>query len=248
MRHEWMVTTTNGFSSTLPLYVYVLDEKKYEVKKVNEGDVILFIRKVFEKMQLATECLIISVIYLDKIMINGGIEIRYCNWRPLLFTAILTASKFWEDFNVWNIDYVESIGLYSLKSINRMESEFLSLCGFHLFVSAELYNQYYIAVKDVSNNIFSQQTHFNRFNKESVLTQSLRMSESRHFVDNALVRRTSLLYLQSHAGGKPEESKKVTSPKRGGVVVVKKIEEEEVMTNNTEYKINESEVVNTPKK
>ncbi len=54
-------------------------------------------RKVMDKMQLATECIIISLIYLEKIMIKGRIELRYCNWKPLMFTAILLASKFWED-------------------------------------------------------------------------------------------------------------------------------------------------------
>ena len=61
-------------------------------------------------------------------MINSGIEIKYCNWKPLLFTAILLASKFWEDINFWNVDYVDALAIYNLKSINRMESEFVSLC------------------------------------------------------------------------------------------------------------------------
>lgn len=81
----------------MPLFLYVLEDIEYEEKKVAEGDVILFMRKIFEKMQLATECIIISLIYLEKIMINGSIEIRFCNWKPLLFMSILIASKFWED-------------------------------------------------------------------------------------------------------------------------------------------------------
>lgn len=81
----------------MPLFIYNLEEIEYVEKKVAEGDLILFMRKIFETMQLATECIIISLIYLEKIMINGGIEIRYCNWKPLIFTAILCASKFWED-------------------------------------------------------------------------------------------------------------------------------------------------------
>lgn len=108
-------------------------------------------RKIFDKMQLATECIIVTLIYLEKVMINGGIEIRYCNWKPLLFTAILLASKFWEDINFWNVDYVDQLNLYPLKSINRMESEFVSLCEYNLFVSAALYTQYYVAVREYNN-------------------------------------------------------------------------------------------------
>ncbi len=99
-------------------------------------------RLIIDKMQLVTECIIVSLIYLEKIMDVGKIEIRLCNWRPLLFTAILLASKFWEDVNFWNIDYVTALDLYPLKAINRMESEFISLCEYNIYVSAELYAAY----------------------------------------------------------------------------------------------------------
>ena len=96
-RHEWIVQTTSGYSSTMPLFMYVLEDIEYVEKKVAEGDIILFVRKIFEKMQLATECILISLIYLEKIMLTANLEIRYCNWKPLMFTAVLLASKFWED-------------------------------------------------------------------------------------------------------------------------------------------------------
>ena len=131
----------------------------------------MFMRKVFDKMQLATECIIVTLIYLEKVMLNGGIEIRYCNWKPLLFTTILLASKFWEDINFWNVDYVDALAIYNLKSINRMESEFVSLCEYNLFVSADLYAQYYLAVRQISFSILAppatttgtSQKTFNRF-------------------------------------------------------------------------------------
>ena len=47
-----------------------------------------------------------------------------------------------------------------------MESEFLSLCEFHLFVSAETYGQYFLALKNLNNPITSHSTSprtFNRF-------------------------------------------------------------------------------------
>jgi hypothetical protein len=132
----------------MPLFLYVLEDIPYQEKPCTDGDLILFMRKIFDKMQLATECIIVTLIYLEKVMINGGIEMRYCNWKPLLFTGILLASKFWEDINFWNVDYVDALRIYNLKSINRMESEFVSLCEYNLFVSADLYTQYYMAVRD----------------------------------------------------------------------------------------------------
>ena len=59
-----------------------------------------------------------------------------------MFTAILLASKFWEDVIWFNVDFVDNMELYPLKSINRMESEFISLCDYNIYVSAEKYEQY----------------------------------------------------------------------------------------------------------
>lgn len=71
------------------------------------------------------------------------IEIRYCNWKPLIFTSILLASKFWEDISFWNVDYVEGLpDLYPLKAINIMESEFISLCQYNIYVSPDKYKIY----------------------------------------------------------------------------------------------------------
>ena len=96
-------------------------------------------------------------------MVNGKIEIRDFNWRPLVFTAILLASKFWEDIIWYNIDFVETLGIYPLKSINRMESEFVSLCDYNIYVSAEKYIDYQRQVKSISHPVTRNQRH--SFNK-----------------------------------------------------------------------------------
>lgn len=111
-----------------------------------------------DKMQLTTECIVISLIYLEQIMICGKIEIRDFNWRPLVFTAILLASKFWEDIIWYNIDFVETLGIYPLKSINRMESEFISLCNYNIYVSAEKYINYQRQVKLISHPVVTRRT------------------------------------------------------------------------------------------
>ncbi len=95
----------------------------------------------------------ISLIYIEKLMATSKIEIRYCNWKPLLFTAILLASKFWEDINFWNVDYVEHLELYNLMAVNRMESEFISLCDYNIYVSAEKYGMYLNKLKGINVNL-----------------------------------------------------------------------------------------------
>ena len=157
-RQEWNIQTTSGYSSTMPLFIYTYEQVVVPVKPCSEGDVLKFMRKVFETMQLADECILVSLIYLEKIMTTSKIEIRFSNWKPLVFTSILLASKFWEDISFWNIDYVEALNFYPLKSINRMESEFISLCNYDIYVSAQLYSQYYNAVREAFKKINSNKS------------------------------------------------------------------------------------------
>ena len=133
----------SGYSSTMPLFNFYFEKETYTETECNQEDIVKFMRLIISKMTLASECIVISLIYLEKLMYTSKIEIRFINWEPLLFTAILLASKFWEDLNYWNIDYEEHLNLYPLKSINRMESEYLSLCDYNMYVSAELYYDYY---------------------------------------------------------------------------------------------------------
>lgn len=140
--HKWQIQTVSGYSSTMPLFNFYFEKEQYAEQECLEEDIVKFMRLLISKMTLASECIVISLIYLEKLMHTSKIEIRYINWEPLLFTSILLASKFWEDVNYWNIDYEEHLGIYPLKSINRLESEFLSLCDYNMYVSAELYANY----------------------------------------------------------------------------------------------------------
>lgn len=109
-------------------------------------------------MQLSTQCIVISLIYIELLMATSRIEIRNINWKPLVFTAILLASKFWEDISYWNQDYVDGLNLYPLAAINRMESNFISLCGYNIFVSAEKYAIYKQQIQMIGKNYMSSTT------------------------------------------------------------------------------------------
>ena len=126
----------------MPLFYFNFEEVPYEQVETTHLQVERFMKLVIDKMQLATECIVISLIYIEKLMATSKIEIRNVNWKPLIFTAILLASKFWEDINFWNVDYVDQLDLYSLVAVNRMESEFISLSDYNMYVSAEKYDWY----------------------------------------------------------------------------------------------------------
>ena len=134
-----MIQSTSGYSSTLPVFIYDYQRVVKPVVPCTEAQILLYYRKIFNTMQLATECIIVSLIYLERLILLSKVEVRYSNWRALVFTSILLASKFWEDICFWNVDYCDALKLYPLKSVNRMESEYISLCRYNIYVSAKLY-------------------------------------------------------------------------------------------------------------
>jgi hypothetical protein len=103
--HEWSIYSMRGYSSTMPIFYFNFTKIDYQAQEPTEQSVIEFMKFVIDNMQLATECIVISLIYIEKLMTTSKIEIRFINWRPLLFTAILLASKFWEDISFWNVDF-----------------------------------------------------------------------------------------------------------------------------------------------
>lgn len=72
-----------------------------------QNEIKSFIKEVFGELHLALECFLISLIYLEKLITNAKIELRVSNWKPLLLTSIILATKYWEDICFWNFDFQE---------------------------------------------------------------------------------------------------------------------------------------------
>ena len=72
-----------------------------------------------------------------------------------MYTALMIAIKYWEDFYFWNVDFAETLRLYPVQATNRLESTFLALCDYELFVSENLYERYYTKIiGDKPPNVF----------------------------------------------------------------------------------------------
>lgn len=54
--------------------------------------------KLFKKAQIEPECLIAAVIYVDKLR-EKGLYLNTHNYRKLIFTTIMIASKTWDDIS-----------------------------------------------------------------------------------------------------------------------------------------------------
>lgn len=59
----------------------------------------------------------------------------------------------------WNTDFVDGLKLYPLMQVNQLESTFLALSGYELYVSEDLYHQYYEKIIEKGHEESSHHNH-----------------------------------------------------------------------------------------
>ena len=103
------------------------------------------IKDYLYRIQLFTEAedntIILALIYLDKICEKAWIILSEYNIHKILFVSILIAIKYNED-SFYNNKYYSQIAGVNLKELKKMESEFLRLIKFELYINKNIFEKY----------------------------------------------------------------------------------------------------------
>jgi len=113
-------------------------------------DVLNFFTEMFAARDISAECGVMAVAYVDRLFKETDITFDKTNWRPIVFTAVLLASKVWEDANVWNSDYVDIFEGLEVEAINTLEREFLYKINFDLLLLPSTYTKYYFELRSMA--------------------------------------------------------------------------------------------------
>jgi len=101
-----------------------------------------FLYVIFDGVDINPKFAILAMVYIDRLTQATGMGLETWNWRPVAFTAVLLATKVWEDLAIWNIDFADCYGL-EVDLINKLEREFLIHINFDLCISGSDYAKYY---------------------------------------------------------------------------------------------------------
>ena len=71
----------------------------------------------------AAECLVISLLYIERLRSLTGLHLLESNWQPILLAAMVVAQKVWDDKSLLNVDFSLICSAYSLKDINQLEKQ-----------------------------------------------------------------------------------------------------------------------------
>ena len=113
-----------------------------------------YLSRIYKYSFINDSTLIISLIFIDRICKNKGFKLTKNNIHRVLFSSILTSIKFNEDKIYPNSFYAKIAGI-SVKELNKLESTFLKLIDFKLFISDEIYDiysSYLYSFDNISNN------------------------------------------------------------------------------------------------
>lgn len=115
--------------------------------KPDENSIYNFSKNIIVRSQMEREASIVSLVYLERLVSRTGFRVNEANWKRLLFTALLLASKTWDDDTFENQHFASMFTMFSLQQINQMECVFLTLIDYSLIVRGSDFALYYFILR-----------------------------------------------------------------------------------------------------
>ncbi|KAL7432490.1 hypothetical protein ACHAXH_005754 [Discostella pseudostelligera] len=111
-----------------------------------------YFRSIFLRSQMEVECIIISLIYIERVikLTDAKLAPQPANWRSVLFSCMVLASKVWDDLSMWNCDFskiVPSGVTFSLARTNELEIALLRALKYKVKVNSSEYAKYYFLLR-----------------------------------------------------------------------------------------------------
>eukprot|EP01114_Cavostelium_apophysatum_P013242 TRINITY_DN3161_c0_g1_i2.p1 TRINITY_DN3161_c0_g1~~TRINITY_DN3161_c0_g1_i2.p1 ORF type:complete len:426 (-),score=86.93 TRINITY_DN3161_c0_g1_i2:92-1369(-) len=137
---------------------HIFSEKAHPLTRelldlVNVPDVqsiFRYVNLIFRVQKLPSECAILCLAYIERILSTGKIALNPENWRRIVFGSILIATKVWEDESVWNVDFLDLFPLLTLVDLNNLENRFMELLQFNVLIVGSEYAKYYFELRALS--------------------------------------------------------------------------------------------------
>ena len=141
---------------------YAWNVKVFRDKRISEAyatpslsEILSFYQEFYQRSRMEHDTIIMSLIYVERLVkaTNGVLAPCPENWRSILFSCMVLASKVWDDLSMWNVDFsnvsAPSAGLssFTLSRINQLELALLKALNFDVRVPAGEYAKYYFLIR-----------------------------------------------------------------------------------------------------
>ena len=130
-------------------YPQYFDKQRIEnIKKIPTlDDMINFIEALYNCVQFSSECCIISLIYINRIIALTGLSLQTTNWSPLVFVSLMISQKIWDDKYLSNGDFSYIYPFFEKSQLNILEMKFLEMIQYNVYVKLSVYMTFYLELK-----------------------------------------------------------------------------------------------------
>jgi len=93
------------------------------------------------------EVVIICLVYIERLILKTHQHVSAANWKKITFTALVLASKIWDDESFENDNFAKAFPVFSTKEINELERVFLDFIEYDLVIKSSEYAKYYFVLR-----------------------------------------------------------------------------------------------------
>ena len=90
--------------------------------------------------------------YIERIITLTGITIDASNWRRVVLSTLILASKVWEDQAVWNVDFCSVFPNVTTQDLASLEKVLLRLLQYNVSLKAGEYAKYYFELRQLAGS------------------------------------------------------------------------------------------------
>ena len=129
-------------------YPQFFDRQKIENihKEPTIDEIIDFIEALYNCV-FSSECCIIGLIYINRIIALTGLSLQNTNWRPLIFVSLMMSQKIWDDRYLSNGDFSSIYPFFEKEDLNILEMKFLEIIQYNVFVKLSVYMTFYLELR-----------------------------------------------------------------------------------------------------
>lgn len=102
-----------------------------------------FIGTIFRVGSFGPELVIITLIYVNRLIGKLRIPLRDNNWRPVFMGCLMLAQKLWDDVPLWPCEFPKLWNALDVRQYNYLETKIHELLDYKLMVKPSLYWVFY---------------------------------------------------------------------------------------------------------
>jgi len=117
-----------------------------------QEEIYYYVKYIVMSSRMEKEIPLIALAYIERLLTKVGVLINHWNWRRIVLTALIVASKVWDDESLENIHFPKAMPELSVKEVNNLEKIFLDLIDYDLVVKGGDHAKYYFILRSMAKD------------------------------------------------------------------------------------------------